>query len=127
MLKNPATLNFFLKAQPLECGSLSLRVPLTSLTFGVAVQASACRKGSHIMIKDRACKIVEMSTSKTGKHGHAKCKFMAIDIFDGTKHEKIESSTHNVDVSSPARSSACALSYMPRAYPSAETTCRWMK
>jgi hypothetical protein len=50
------------------------------------------------MIKGRACKIVDMSTSKTGKHGHAKCKFLATDIFDGTKHEKLESSTHNVEV-----------------------------
>ena len=50
------------------------------------------------MIKEKAYKIVEMSTSKTGKHGHAKCKFVGVNIFDGTKAEKIESSTHNVDV-----------------------------
>ena len=36
---------------------------------------------------------------QTGKHGHAKCKFTAIDIFDGSKHEMLESSTHNVTVS----------------------------
>lgn len=35
-------------------------------------QASALRKGGHVLIKERPCKIVEMSTSKTGKHGHAK-------------------------------------------------------
>ena len=65
-------------------------------------QASACRKGSHLMIKGHACKIVDMSTSKTGKHGHAKCKFTAVDIFDGSKHEMLESSTHNVEVSGQA-------------------------
>ena len=32
------------------------------------------------MIKDRACKITAMSTSKTGKHGHAKCKFVGVGI-----------------------------------------------
>ena len=31
----------------------------------------------------RPCKIVEMSTSKTGKHGHAKVHMVAIDIFTG--------------------------------------------
>ena len=36
------------------------------------MQASAIRKNGHMMIKNRPCKVVEMSTSKTGKHGHAK-------------------------------------------------------
>merc|ERR1712110_72324 len=66
--------------------------------MGYPQQASACRQGSFLMIKGHACKITAMSTSKTGKHGHAKCKFTAIDIFDNTKHEMVESSTHNVEI-----------------------------
>ena len=61
-------------------------------------KASACRKGSYLMINDRPCKIIEMSTSKTGKHGHAKCKFMGKDIFDYSQHESVQTSTHNVDL-----------------------------
>ena len=46
-------------------------------------QCSALRKNGFVMIKDRPCKIVEMSTSKTGKHGHAKVHMVALDIFTG--------------------------------------------
>lgn len=66
-------------------------------------KASACRQGSMLMIEGHPCKIISMSISKTGKHGHAKCKFMAIDIFTGAKMDKVETSTHNVEVPNVTR------------------------
>ncbi|GFQ02052.1 eukaryotic translation initiation factor 5a-2 [Phtheirospermum japonicum] len=61
-------------------------------------QAGTIRKNGYIVIKGRPCKVVEVSTSKTGKHGHAKCHFVAIDIFTAKKLEDIVPSSHNCDV-----------------------------
>jgi len=67
------------------------------------VQCSALRKGGHVVIKGFPCKIMEMSTSKTGKHGHAKIHMVGIDIFTGKKYDDLSPSTHNMDVPNVTR------------------------
>merc|ERR1711874_599033 len=61
-------------------------------------QAGELRKGSHVMIKGFPCKVAEVSTSKTGKHGHAKAHIVALDIFTGKKYEDLCPTSHNLEV-----------------------------
>jgi translation elongation factor IF5A len=62
------------------------------------MQCSAIKKGGFVVIKSRPCKVVDTSTSKTGKHGHAKVNMIALDLFNGKKYEDICPSTHNMSV-----------------------------
>ena len=72
-----------------------------SLTY--PSEAGQIRKGGYIVIKGRASKVLDVSTSKTGKHGHAKCNFTAVDIFNNKKYEDIIPSTHTASVPNVAR------------------------
>ncbi|KAJ9111270.1 translation initiation factor eIF5A [Naganishia vaughanmartiniae] len=67
------------------------------------MQCSALRKGGFVVIRGRPCKVIDMSTSKTGKHGHAKVHLIATDIFTNKKLEDISPSTHNMDVPNVTR------------------------
>jgi len=47
------------------------------------------QKGSYIVIDGAACKIVDMQTSRPGKHGHAKVRIVAVGIIDGKKRDVV--------------------------------------
>mmetsp|Transcript_420 Transcript_420/g.771 ORF Transcript_420/g.771 Transcript_420/m.771 type:complete len:198 (+) Transcript_420:54-647(+) len=69
----------------------------SSLTYPLA--AGQLKKGGMIVMKDKfPCKVEALSTSKTGKHGHAKINITAKDIFTGKKYADICPSTHSVKV-----------------------------
>lgn len=61
------------------------------------VSVGSLKKGDTIVIDGAACKITETSTSRPGKHGHAKVNMMAVGMLDGKKrnlvmpgHDKVE-------------------------------------
>lgn len=64
----------------------------------IPMEAGQIKKGGYIMIKGKPCKVLSISVSKTGKHGHAKCNFLAVDIFTGKKLEDMVPSSHGTTV-----------------------------
>eukprot|EP00554_Chaetoceros_debilis_P006551 CAMPEP_0194073906 /NCGR_PEP_ID=MMETSP0149-20130528/1120_1 /TAXON_ID=122233 /ORGANISM="Chaetoceros debilis, Strain MM31A-1" /LENGTH=159 /DNA_ID=CAMNT_0038753959 /DNA_START=88 /DNA_END=567 /DNA_ORIENTATION=+ len=64
----------------------------------IPMEAGQIKKGGHIMIKGRPCKVINIAVSKTGKHGHAKCNFTATDIFTGKKLEDMVPGSHGTTV-----------------------------
>ena len=60
-------------------------------------KAGQIKKGGYIVIKGKPCQVVSVTTSKTGKHGHAKAHITALDIFTAKKYEEHTPSTHAVE------------------------------
>jgi translation initiation factor 5A len=61
------------------------------------VSVGGLKKGDTIIIDGAACKITDTTTSRPGKHGHAKVNMMAVGMLDGKKrnlvmpgHDKVE-------------------------------------
>jgi len=61
------------------------------------MQAGAVRKGTHVLLKGKPCKVSEISISKTGKHGHAKAHIVGNDIFTAKKYEDLCPTSHNME------------------------------
>ena len=60
-------------------------------------QAGGLHKGDYAVLKDHPCKVVEITTAKTGKHGHAKATITGIDIFTHKKYEDACPTSHSID------------------------------
>ena len=61
------------------------------------INATEIKPGTNIIFEGAACTVRSIDISKTGKHGHAKCRMDAIGIIDGKKrvivipgHERFE-------------------------------------
>jgi translation initiation factor 5A len=62
------------------------------------IDAGSLKKGDTIIIEGAPCKVVDLATSRPGKHGHAKVNLMAVGVLDNKKrnlvlpgHDKVES------------------------------------
>ena len=62
------------------------------------VSAGSIKEGSYILIDGAACKVVSADISKSGKHGHAKVRIVAIGLLDEKKREMVVPGHDNVEV-----------------------------
>jgi len=61
------------------------------------IDATEVKVGTNILVEGMPCLVKSIDISKTGKHGHAKCRIEAVGIITGTKkvfvvpgHERLE-------------------------------------
>ena len=62
------------------------------------VQVTSLKIGRYVVVDGIACRVTKMDISKTGKHGHAKCRIESVGLIRGGKkvlvlpgHDKIDS------------------------------------
>jgi translation initiation factor 5A len=49
------------------------------------INATEAKIGTNILVDGESCVVKKIDTSKTGKHGHAKCRIEAVGIISGNK------------------------------------------
>ncbi len=72
--------------------------------------AGSLKIGSYVIFGGAACVVKSIQTSKTGKHGSAKCRIEAVGIIDGQKRVELYPSSDNVQVPIIEKKSAQVLS-----------------
>jgi translation initiation factor 5A len=60
--------------------------------------AKDLREGKYVLVDDVPCRIVQIESSKPGKHGSAKMRITAIGIFDGQKKTILSPGDADVEV-----------------------------
>ena len=65
-----------------------------SLTY--PIRAGEVKKGGYVLLKEKPCKVISITTSKTGKHGHAKATITGVCIFTSAKCIDICPTSHNM-------------------------------
>ena len=60
--------------------------------------AKELREGKYVLIDDIPCKVVEIESSKPGKHGAAKMRVTGIGVFEGQKKTLLTPGDQDVEI-----------------------------
>ena len=77
------------------------------------VEIGELKEGSFVVIDNIPCRVVSMDKSKTGKHGSAKVRIVAMGIFDDIKRNLLAPADQRVDVPMVEKRSAQVIAIMP--------------
>jgi translation initiation factor 5A len=72
--------------------------------------AKELQEGKYLLIDDIPCRIASIDKSKTGKHGSAKLRIVAIGIFDGQKKNLLTTADSDVEIPIIERKNAQVMS-----------------
>ena len=76
----------------------------------VFATAKELKVGKYVLVDDIPCRIVDIESSKPGKHGSAKMRITAIGIFDGQKKTLLTPGDADVEVPIIERKTAQVMS-----------------
>lgn len=62
------------------------------------IPVNKLKKGGYVLIEGRPCRVVDITKSKTGKHGHAKAGIAGTDLFTGRRYETHLPTSHDIEV-----------------------------
>ena len=62
------------------------------------VTVATIKPGSYILVEGNACIVRDTQVSKSGKHGHAKMRIVAIGLLDDKKRDITMASQDNIEV-----------------------------
>src|SRR3989338_8461008 len=79
--------------------------------------AGQIKEGNYILIDGVACKVMNLSISKPGKHGASKARIVAIGLIDGKKRELVKPGSENVEVPIIEKKTAQVLSIREESTP----------
>jgi len=60
--------------------------------------AGQLKAGSYLLVEGVACKVVDVTLSKPGKHGAMKCRIVAIGLIDEKKRDVVMPASENIEV-----------------------------
>lgn len=79
------------------------------------LEVGSLKTGSYVIVDDIACRIVEVTKSKPGKHGAAKARVVAIGVFDNLKRSFVKPVDAKVDMPMIEKKTGQLIAILPNA------------